>query len=179
MDGNKYYEVRGYTPGRTNSFDPRVKGYTLVAGLLSGPAAASPAAEAESQSVTAPPTGRKARRAAGATGEKTKPARKKVAGSPPSSERWSADIPLTGKAIVLASDRLFVAGTPVAFPDDDLAAAYEGRMGGVLWVASADSGEKLAEIKLDAPPSWDGMAVARGRLFVVLQDGTLRCFAAK
>ena len=79
-------------------------------------------------------------------------------------------MPLTGKAIALAGDRLFVAGTPVAFPEGDLAAAYEGRMGGVLWVASADNGKKLAEIKLDAPPSWDGMAVAQGRLFVVLQE---------
>ena len=43
---------------------------------------------------------------------------------------------------------------------------------------AADSGEKLAEIKLDASPSWDGMAVAQGRLFVVLQDGSFRCFAA-
>jgi len=180
MDGSKYYEVRGYTPGRTNYFDPRVKGYTLYAGLLSEPTAAPTAAEAKSQSVTAPPTGRKARKAAASTGAKTKTeTKKKTAGSPQASERWSSNIPLTGKAIALAGDQLFVAGTPVAFPEDDLAAAYEGRMGGVLWVASADSGKKLAEIKLDAPPSWDGMAVAQGRLFVVLQDGSLRCLGAK
>jgi outer membrane protein assembly factor BamB len=179
MDGSKYYEVRGYTPGRTNNFDPRDKGYTLYAGQFSEPTAAPTAAEGKSQSVTAPPTGRKAKKAARATGATTETAKKKTAGSPQASERWSANIPLTGKAIALAGDQLFVAGTPVAFPKDDLAAAYEGRMGGVLWVASADSGRKLAEIKLDAPPSWDGMAVAHGRLFVVLQDGSLRCFAAK
>ena len=180
MDGNKYYEVRGYTPSRTKNFDPRVEGYTLYAGLLSEPTAAPSVAEAKSQSVTAPPTGRKARRSAASTGAKAKTKRKKkTPGSPQASERWSSNIPLTGKAIALAGDQLFVAGTPVEFPEDDLAAAYEGRMGGVLWVASADSGKKLADIKLDAPPSWDGMAVAQGRLFIVLQDGSLRCLGAK
>ena len=156
MDGNKYFEVLGYTPGRTQNFDPRVKGYTLYAGLLSAPTVA-PAA----------PTGRKARKAAGA--------KKKTAGSSQASERWAANIPLTGKAIALAGDQLFVAGTPVAFPKDDLAAAYEGRMGGVLWVASAVNGKKLAEIKLDAPPAWDTMAVANGKLYLALQDGRVLC----
>ena len=67
---------------------------------------------------------------------------------------------------MLADDVLFVAGTPVAFPADDLAKAYEGRMGGVLWAASAATGEKMAEYKLDAAPAWDGMAVANGRLYM-------------
>jgi hypothetical protein len=180
MDGSKYYEVRGYTPGRTNNFDPRDKGYTLYAGQFSAATAAPTAAGTTTPSAAAPAKGKKARKAAAATGAKTKTKTKNTAaGSPQASERWSSNIPLTGKAIALAGDRLFVAGTPVAFPRDDLAAAYEGRMGGVLWVASADSGKKLAEIKLDAPPSWDGMAVAQGRLFVVLQDGSLRCFVAQ
>ncbi|MFZ5830029.1 MAG: hypothetical protein ACOY3P_08070, partial [Planctomycetota bacterium] len=124
---------------------------------------------------------RRGRKAAGATGAKTKTAtaKKKAAGSPQASERWSSNIPLTGKAIALAGDQLSGAGTPVAFPEDDLSGAYDGRMGGVLWVASADSGERLAETKLDAPPAWDGMAVAQGRLFVVLQDGSLRCLGTK
>jgi outer membrane protein assembly factor BamB len=176
MDGGKYYEVRGYTPGRTNNFDPRVKGYTLYAGQFSGTTAASTAAGATAQSVAAPPTGKRARKARAKTKTRTK---KATADSPQVLERWSSNIPLTGKAIALAGDQLYVAGTPVAFPRDDLAAAYEGRMGGVLRVTSADSGKKLAEIKLDAPPSWDGMAVAQGRLFVVLQDGSLRCLGDK
>ena len=94
-------------------------------------------------------------------------------------ELWSRNIPLTGKAMALAEDVLFVAGTPVAFPSDDLAKAYEGRMGGVLWAASAATGEKLAEYKLDAPPAWDGMAVANGRLYISLQDGRVMCMSGK
>ena len=89
--------------------------------------------------------------------------------------------------MALAGDVLFVAGTPVAFPQDDpstssaqaLARAYEGRMGGTLWAASAATGEKLAEYKLDAAPVWDSLAVAGGRLYLATQDGKLRCFGEK
>jgi len=180
MDGNKYYEVRGYTPSRTKNFDPRVSGYTLYAGQFDGMKKEAIAPKAESESVTTPPTGRKGRKAAAAKGAKKKTRTKDTAdGSPHASARWSTGIPLTGRAIALAGKQLFVAGTPAAFPKDDLAASYEGRMGGVLWVASTDSGKKLAEIKLDAPPAWDSMAVVQGRLFVVLQDGSVVCFAGK
>ena len=179
VDGSKYYEVRGYTPGRTNYFDPRLKGYTLYSGLLSKSKSAPTAAETKSQSVTPPPARRKAKKATPSTRAKRKTQAKRTPPSPQTSQRWSCNIPLTGKAIALAGDHLFVAGTPAVFPKNDLPAAYEGRMGGVLWVASADSGEKLAEITLDAPPSWDGMAIAQGKLFIVLQDGSLRCLGAK
>jgi hypothetical protein len=68
-----------------------------------------------------------------------------------------------------------VAGTPVVFPKGDLAKAYEGRMGGILWAASASTGEKLAQYKLDAPPAWDSLAAANGLLFVSLADGRVLC----
>ena len=38
MDGRRFYEVRGYTPGRTVPFDPRTGGYTLYAGTYGAPA---------------------------------------------------------------------------------------------------------------------------------------------
>jgi len=94
-------------------------------------------------------------------------------------QRWQADIPLTGKAMALANDVLFVAGTPVAFPKDDLSKAYDGRMGGVLWAASAEDGTKLAEYKLDAPPVWDSLAAVQGKLFLCTTDGQLHCFVGK
>jgi hypothetical protein len=93
----------------------------------------------------------------------------------PSTKLWATSIPLTGKAIVLAGDVLFVAGTPVVFPEDDLAKAYEGRMGGILWVGSASTGEKLAQYTLDAPPAWDSLAAADGMLFLSLADGRVVC----
>jgi hypothetical protein len=150
-DGTRYYEVRGYQPSRTASFDPRLKGYTLFAGNL-----------AELGAV-----------------EKPAPRRSKATAGRTALQRWTANIPLTGKAMALAGDVLFVAGTPVAFPEDDLAKAYEGRMGGILWTASAATGEKLAAYQLDAAPVWDSLAAAEGRLYMATQDGKLRCFGKK
>ena len=85
---------------------------------------------------------------------------------------------MTGKAKALANDVLFVAGTPVVFPSDDLAKAYEGRMGGILWAASAATGAKMAEYRLDAAPAWDGMAVANGRLYLSTTNGKVLCFGS-
>ncbi|MCX7015335.1 MAG: hypothetical protein NTW86_22750, partial [Candidatus Sumerlaeota bacterium] len=93
--------------------------------------------------------------------------------------KWSADIPLTGEAITLAGDTLFVAGVPALFPPDnpveEYEAAYAGKRGGILWAASAATGKKMAEYKLDAAPVWDGMAAAQGSLFISLKDGSLVC----
>jgi outer membrane protein assembly factor BamB len=149
-DGTQFYEVRGYQPSRTASFDPRLHGYALYAGDL-----------ATIRVVESGPS----------TRQKV-PQRTAM-------ERWSANIPLTGKAMALAGNVLFVAGTPVSFPKDDLAKAYEGRMGGILWAASTSTGEKLAEYQLDAAPVWDSMAVAESRLYIATQDGKLHCFRDK
>ena len=83
--------------------------------------------------------------------------------------------------MVLAGDVLFVAGTPATFPPNHSAAKYEaaheGRLGGVLWAASATDGRKLAAYKLDAAPCWDGLAAAEGRLYLSTRDGCVICFA--
>ncbi len=55
---------------------------------------------------------------------------------------------------------------------------HQGRLGGVLWAASAVDGSKLAEYKLDVLPAWDGMAAAYGRLFIVNRDGSIECWGA-
>ena len=78
--------------------------------------------------------------------------------------------------MILVNDVLFIAGTPVAFPEDDLSMAYEGRMGGILQAVSVKDGKKLAEYKLDAPPVWDSLAAANGRLYLCTTDGRIRCF---
>ncbi|MHC5055734.1 MAG: outer membrane protein assembly factor BamB family protein [Planctomycetota bacterium] len=157
-DGSVFYEVQGFPVDRHSYFDPRVKGYKLFAGTLG-----------------------KAGGGKGAAGGGGK--RKKGGGGAPVAGKWSADIPLTGKAIVLAGDVVFVAGTPMHFPPDHPAekyeAAYAGELGGVLWAASADDGRKLGEYKLDAAPSWDGMAAAGGRLYISTADGKLVCMGAR
>ncbi len=45
-----------------------------------------------------------------------------------------------------------------------------------LYAFSIEGGEKLGEMKLPAEPVWDGMAAARGRLYLTTTDGMLRCF---
>jgi len=94
-------------------------------------------------------------------------------------KKWMVQIPITGKAMTLAGDTVLVAGAPLVFDDDDLAATYEGRRGGILWAASAEDGTKLATYTLDVLPAWDGMAVAYGRLFIVNQDGSIDCWGQK
>jgi hypothetical protein len=90
--------------------------------------------------------------------------------------KWSAKIPMTGKAMTLAGDTIFIAGAPLVFDPDDLAATYEGRRGGVLWAASANNGSKIAKYTLDTLPAWDGIAAAYGKLFIVDQEGNVECW---
>ncbi len=155
LDGEQFYEVRGYTPARINPFDPRAGGYTLFAGIYSP-----------------------ARKTILEKRGKKKPPRKLMVRSV-AKQRWATRMPLAGKALALAGDVVFVAGTPVAFPKDDLAKAYEGRMGGLLWAVSAETGKRLSDRRLPAPPSWDGVAAANGRLYVSLADGRLLCLGER
>ena len=57
----------------------------------------------------------------------------------------------------------------------DFAAALHGERGGLLHAVSADTGKRLAEYELDALPVFDGMAVAYGRLYIALADGSVVC----
>jgi outer membrane protein assembly factor BamB len=159
VDGKQYYEVRGFPVHRHSYFDPRIKGYSLIAGTLND---AHPAQKEQAQ--------RRQRRTKAA-----KPAE--------AAERWSTNIPITGKAMVLADDILFIAGTRAHFPPRNPVAkyeqAYEGKSGGVLWAASAIDGSKLAEYELDAPPAWDAMAAANNRLYICTTDGRVTCLAGR
>jgi len=44
---------------------------------------------------------------------------------------------------------------------------------------SADDGRVLAETALEAPPVFDGLIAAGGRLYLADRAGRLRCFAGK
>jgi outer membrane protein assembly factor BamB len=92
-------------------------------------------------------------------------------------DKWSAYIPIRVRAMVLAKDKLFVAGPPDVIPEEDPLAAFEGRMGADLWAISATTGEKLAEIqRLNAPPVYDGLIAAYGCLYLSTLDGRVQCF---
>jgi outer membrane protein assembly factor BamB len=127
----------------------------------------------------------------GKVGQPGKP-KKKNAGlgaAPPTTveANWKQDCPILVRAMVLAGKTLFLAGPPDLFDEPQTlaafetpetqqllerqAAAIEGSEGAVLWVVSAADGKRLAELKLDAMPVFDGMIAAGNRIYFTTTDG--------
>jgi len=79
--------------------------------------------------------------------------------------QWAKPASLQVRAMLLAGETLFVAG-PAAGASDGSA---------TLVAVSAADGTELAQVRLDAPPVFDGMAAAGGRLYISLQNGQLVC----
>ena len=77
--------------------------------------------------------------------------------------------------MVRAADIIFVAGSPDMVDPKDPHGAWEGRKGGILAAFAASDGAQLAEYKLSAPPVWDGMAAANGRLYISAVGGDIIC----
>jgi len=95
---------------------------------------------------------------------------------------WSHQVPLRIRSMVLAGEALFVAGVPdIADPADSLVAqaALDGRKGAQLQAYSAADGRKLAEYELTAPPVFDGLIAAGGRLYWSTMDGKVMCMAGQ
>jgi len=88
-------------------------------------------------------------------------------------ETWKLTVPRPSQveAMILSPDVLFAAG-PVNRSQRRI-------HGGVLWAFSPETGEKLGEVPLDAPPVYDGLAAGDGRLFVATEDGRLTCLAGQ
>jgi len=86
--------------------------------------------------------------------------------------RWEQRVPIEVRAMLLAGKVLFVAGRP-AGPSGPLDIRDDGPPR-LLAVSTAD-GSLLAEYPLEAPPVFDGMAAAGGRLYIALEDGRLVC----
>ena len=104
---------------------------------------------------------------------------------------WSAKVPILVRAMLLAGDKLFLAGPRDLLDEKSLGrsfvidqtdtileqeAALAGESGAVMAVVSAGDGTILAEYNLDSPPVFDGLAAARGRLFFTTVAGRLVCY---
>jgi outer membrane protein assembly factor BamB len=113
---------------------------------------------------------------AGSSSGKQATARRRRQGPKP---LWEQRIGIRVTAMVRAGDILFVAGAPDVVDPKDPYGAWEGRKGGVLAAFATGDGRKLAEYKLSAPPVWDGMAAAGGRLYIATMDGKVLCFCGK
>ena len=108
---------------------------------------------------------------------------------------WTTDLPLFARAMLLADKTLFIAGPPDTVDEDQAfrqfddpnvkaqlalqTAAHEGSRGALLWAMSTADGSKLAEYQLDAPPVFDGLAAAAGRLYIATTSGTVVCLKGK
>ena len=93
-------------------------------------------------------------------------------GGPKTDVLWSAPVGLHVQAMLMADKALVLGGGPPLFPDASL-----GKPAGpAVWIASPQDGKKLTECALKAPPVWDGLAAARGRLFLVTTDGKITCY---
>ena len=90
---------------------------------------------------------------------------------------WSTTVPALGRALVLAGDRLFLAGPP----DNALESlpAWKGEQGSKLVAVSASDGEKLRTYEHQWVPVFDGMAAAGGRLYVSTTDGLVVCMSGE
>jgi hypothetical protein len=108
---------------------------------------------------------------------------------------WSQDLPLWSRGMVLANKTIFVAGPADTIDEEqafrqvndpavaaklaEQAATLRGTQGALLWAVNSVDGSKLAEHQLDAPPVFDGMAAANGRLYVAGTNGQVVCLAGE
>jgi outer membrane protein assembly factor BamB len=90
---------------------------------------------------------------------------------------WRHDFPLRTSAMLKSGDNLYLGVAGIEIPEDDPHSAYEGRMGGKIWVCSQQDGRKLAEYGLESPVVWDGMSAANGKLFLSTSAGVVLCFS--
>jgi outer membrane protein assembly factor BamB len=110
--------------------------------------------------------------------------------------KWAAgNPPIQARAMVLAGSTLFVAGPPDVLdeeealrkPDDPAvrarlaaqAAALRGKQGGQLLAIAAADGKVLAAYELGAMPTFDGMAAAKGRLYLTTTNGKVHCLGGE
>ncbi|MFZ4596548.1 MAG: LamG domain-containing protein, partial [Verrucomicrobiaceae bacterium] len=109
-------------------------------------------------------------------------------------KKWDTYVPIVTRAMALAGKNLFVAGPPDTLDEEyafermaakdpaiqqelvEQDAALEGKRGAKLWMMNVESGQQASTLELDSPPVWDGMVVARGKLFVATVDGRVKCF---
>ncbi len=81
------------------------------------------------------------------------------------SARWSKPSAVRVRAMVLAGGTIFAAGA--------------GKEGALLLAFSAADGSELGEVPLEAPPVFDGMAAAGGRLYLSLENGRIACLEGR
>ncbi|MCP4262198.1 MAG: PQQ-binding-like beta-propeller repeat protein [Planctomycetes bacterium] len=94
--------------------------------------------------------------------------------------KWSESIDIRPRALVRAGEVLLLGGTPGLSENENVSenfVEFEGHGKGMLWFISAKDGTKTSTFNLEAPPIWDGIAVANERLYISRADGVLECLS--
>ena len=87
-------------------------------------------------------------------------------------------LPINGRGLAKAGDVIFATGQPMKFKEStwlNYENAYTGKLGGKLMAISAKDGQVLSTVDLEADPVWDSIALAGGKLYISLEDGTIQC----
>lgn len=85
---------------------------------------------------------------------------------------WSKDVPLAARAMVLAKDKLIIAG-PVSTPGRE--PVFTKNADAILAMYAKNTGAETQKMELTAQPVFDGMAAANGCLYLSLIDGNVVC----
>jgi hypothetical protein len=96
--------------------------------------------------------------------------------SSPAGHKWTRNLPLQIRAMVLTEKVLFAAGWK-DFIMTSSGKAQKDTAEPVLIAFDRETGKQIADYKLPAKPVFDGMIAARGRLFLSLQNGEVICFS--
>jgi len=106
---------------------------------------------------------------------------------------WQDRVKVLVRAMVLAGDKLIVAGPPDVIADEPLVPdqydlgsvlsklekqndVFAGRHHGILMVVSAKDGKPLSEQQLDSPPTFNGMIIAGARVLIADTKGRVVCY---
>lgn len=111
--------------------------------------------------------------------------------------KWTADIPIYVRAMVLGGQNLFVVGPPDTIDEESTFVRLtekdpqvqqlllsqdeilDGKDGSLLLAVDIDTGEIERRIELSQLPAWDGLAGANGRLYLSTKDGRVICFSGE
>lgn len=153
FDGKLFFEIRGYAPGRNLPGRGRDIDQRELYSVHSG----SYGGFSESKNKSAiPAMGRW-------------------------DQRWNTPTPFAGHAVAAAENTVMAAGVPMLkdYSLEDINASYAGEKGGIAWLLDASNGRQLQELRFDAAPVWDGIAIAHNSYFVCLKDGSVMCLSAR
>ena len=111
--------------------------------------------------------------------------------------KWTQDVPIYVRGMVLSGSRLFIVGPPDIIDEEATFAqlserdpqvlellerqdqALEGAQGGLVLAVNTITGNVDHQLPIDALPAWDGLAGANGKLYLSTLDGRLMCFGSE